>query len=144
MGMYIVLVVALLGVTGIDIMTTYIIKPWPTRLGLAGLRAASAQLLHFLSLHLLIESEGVLNDSFNLRSSPGWRGLEHLNVDREIVMQVFGNFTEYLRHLHDLSRFGEVVEIGDEILDPAIVYDTFGIKNVHDTLFSPSACFMSN
>jgi hypothetical protein len=97
-----------------------------------------------LSLLLLAPSEQILNSSFELRSTPGWTGLEHLSPNPADVQKVFTSFTKYIRHLYDLSRFGELEPFGDSLLDPVNVYDTLEVDDVHNALFTPSLCLMKD
>ncbi|KAA6358881.1 MAG: hypothetical protein EZS28_045592, partial [Streblomastix strix] len=82
-------------------------KESPTRIGASGLQAAHAQLVVLLSLQLISPSNGVLNDSYVIRSTQKWKGLEHLSQNRSLVFKIFCVSVDYLRYFHDLTRWGK-------------------------------------
>ncbi|KAA6353622.1 MAG: hypothetical protein EZS28_050851, partial [Streblomastix strix] len=119
-------------------------ESWPTRIGLSGLRASNAHLLPILSLQLLQPSQGVIDDSFELRTQPKWRGLEHMYPKRSKIIKVFGSILDYIKYIHEICIFGDTKDVGDEVLDPQVVYESMGLSSVMTYLFGKGNCFLHN
>ncbi|KAK2945051.1 hypothetical protein BLNAU_20064 [Blattamonas nauphoetae] len=141
---YVLLLVGLLANVIVSIATTFFMQAWPVRVGLAGIRAASAQLVPFLALQVAFPEAGVKDADVVLRSSPGWTGLEHMSSSQEEVLKVFSAYQTYITNLHNLCRFGEMPPMGDSVIDPVVVYDMLTVKSVQSLLFEPDTCFLKD
>lgn len=136
-----------LGITAVSIGSLLMVtstQPWPSRIIISGFRSQESELLALLSLLLLSPENGVLFDNITLKAIEGWNGLEHLSNDYTVVLRAFSATHEYLRKLHDLSRFGMGSQDGRQILGIKSIYGSGRVKKAYDLLFQPTSCLLYN
>lgn len=86
----------------------------------------------------------MIDDSFELRTQPKWRGLEHMYPKRSKIIKVFGSILDYIKYIHEICIFGDTKDVGDEVLDPQVVYESMGLSSVMTYLFGKGNCFLHN